>query len=171
MPLRKVTGYQLRQQRQTLELDLRVLLDELAASLYVFKTDNKRSPLVIADEVRDKGNCICAVEALQAQYNLAVRVTVGVKRITLCEAVKRVGPASQLEKLLRGMVAEKKDRYGSGPEMDRDNTREYAQRAITVDEAKKAASAAAWFASSLRAAVAAANNTEVELDVPDEVPQ
>lgn len=171
MPLRKVTGYQLRQQRQALDLDLKVLLDELAASLYVFKTDNKRPPLVIADEVRDKEDRICAVEALQAQYNLMVRVTVGGKTLTLCEAVKRVGPASRLEKLLRGMAAQKKDRYSSGPEMDRDNSREYAQRSITVEEAKKAASEAAWFASSLRAVVATANNTEVELDVSDGILQ
>lgn len=165
MTMREVNGYMIRQRLQELELDLKALLDEMSNGLYVFEGEERRSPMLAAAEIRTTEAAIAGLQTAQQCYNLVVKVNVQGEEMTLCEAVKRVGGASRLEKMWRGMVAPKKDRYSSGPDMHRDKTQEFAKRSVTVEDAKQQASQAAQYASSLRAAAAVGNNTKIQLDV------
>ncbi len=101
---------------------------------------------------------------MQAHYNLTVMVTVLSQKMSLCEAVKRVGGAGRVEGLWRAAAGGKKERYGYGNDNERDPSKERAHAQMTMTEITKEAQSASKFAGALRSAIATANTQEIEVE-------
>ena len=107
-----------------------------------------------------------ALQVAQMRYNLAVRMDVKGKSLTLAEAIKLVGGAGRVEKMWKGSIADgKRNSY-----MDPDDTRNLdekiirAVRTVSPQDAVKLTTAAGKTASTLRAAISIANGQEVEIE-------
>jgi hypothetical protein len=165
----KVNGYRLQHALRELEHAREVAAQQFNDNILQFAsaTDNLPLPEVFARFTRLE-KLIARLQTAQTTYNLAVTVTVLGESMPLLQAVKLVGGAGRAEKMWRETVKGKKnDRY-SYSEATRNKDAEYAQRAVTVDEAMKHAQHAARVASALREAIQVGNATEVELEGLDE---
>lgn len=164
-----VTGFLLREAIRRYELRRRVAANQFDDSLTQFEGETKRSPESITEDFVAAERAIATLQAAQSRYNLLVEVDVLGEKMTLCEAVKRIGGAGRIEKMWRTAAGGKKDRYG----YDRDEVRRAdevrANRTVSVEDAMKRASRLASQASAIRAAIATGNGRalsteQIELD-------
>jgi hypothetical protein len=164
----KVTGYMLREAIKQHELRREAAYRAFNDALKVFPGEVKDSPVSIVEQLLAAERAIAALQTAQMRYNLAVRVELyghGWDRtaMTLGEAIKLVGGESRAEKLWRSAAGPKKDKYRyESDEIDPTHVR--AQPTIKPQEAVKLATAAGKRAGALRAAIATANATEVEIE-------
>lgn len=156
----KVTGYQLRAAIKRREVTLQVAIRTFEDSLFVFPGE-QRDPVGAINEVLRIEKEIARLQTLQARYNLDVALP-RVDGLTLAEAVKFVGGAGRIEKLWRSALP-KKDRYALDVRVRRAED-EQAVLAIDYRELVDRVDSAAKYAANLRGAIAAANNTEIDLD-------
>lgn len=158
-----VNGFLLREAIRRWELRRDTAATQFESSVSKFEDEEKASPDELAKEFVTAETAIGKLQAIQTAYNLYVTIAVGDTRMTLCEAVKRLGGAGRLDKMWRVLCGEKKDKYDLRNEMTRRADEVRAVRVVSVREAMSRASAAAKFASTLRAAIAKGNGEDVAL--------
>lgn len=161
----KVTGYQLREaiKQHTLKRDS--LASSFNGTLKVFPGIDfvKDAPAVVMDEFLAAELAVTKLQVAQMQYNLAVRVTVLGERMTLAEAIKRVGGPARAEKMWRSVAAPKRESYYRDDD-ELDKTKVRAIPTISAKDSIKLAQAAAKQAGAFRAAIAIGNAEEILLD-------
>lgn len=161
----KVTGYLIREAIKRHELRRDTSAKTFPEVLHSFVGDNKHTPDEIIARFRASEDAVAALQVAQARYNLIIEITALDQKMTLMEAVKRIGGAGRLEKMWRDSVIPKSDRYSYRDEsMERDTTKVYAKPTMTQDEREDRANKAASRASAIRAAIAAGNATEVDAE-------
>lgn len=168
----KVTGYQLREAIKQHELRRDTSAGEFAGSLKKFPEEVKDEPVKVVERFLAAEGAIAQLQVAQMRYNLAVTVDYDLPlqpavrgRITLAEAIKRVGGEGRVEKMWRTATSPKTDRYGGYRDEDeRDPTRVRAVTTISTSETVKLATVAGKRAGALRAAIATANAKEVEIE-------
>jgi hypothetical protein len=159
----RINGYRIRETIRQHELARDTAAQVFKKSLYVFEGDDREDPQAAMIAFETAENAIVKLQTAQQKYNLNVMVEVQNEKITLCEAVKRLGGAGRKEKMWRDSVVEKeRSRYGN--DLERQTGTLVAKRAISLEVATKAANKAAGYAGALRAAVALGNAVEMEVD-------
>ena len=159
----KVTGYSLKEQikRATMVRDTTASMFD--NTLSKFPDEDKEAPQKVVDRFKAADLALARIQVVQQRYNLEVKVEVLVENMTLCEAIKRVGGAARVEKMLRSCAGVKKDRYGYGQDEDtRDPNMIRAERTIAQPQALELAQEGAKVAGAIRAAIATGNAEEVD---------
>ncbi len=159
----KTTGYKLREAIRTWELRRKIANDTFDRSLARFPGEDKASPENVHASFVKADRAIAKLQTFQSIYNLKVAVSVLGESMTLCEAVKAIGGAGRAEKLWRTAAVEKADRYSYRGEV-RNKDEIHAERTISYESAGALAAKAARFAGALRAGIAAANATEIDIE-------
>lgn len=160
----KTTGYRLRETIRMWELRRKMAGDNFDKSLHAFEGEDRESPQEVVIHFKHADEAVANLQTAQAMYNLSVKVNVLGENMTLCEAVKRVGGAGRIEKLWRTAATDKKDRYAYDRDLVRSTDEVRARRTITLKDAGDLAANAAKWAGALRAAIAVANSTEVDVE-------
>lgn len=162
----KITGYRIRERLNALLIDHKIASDSFSGTLVYFDEDGQgETPDSVADRFAEAERQVAGLQALQARYNLSVAVEVQGQKMTLCEAIKRVGGAGRLEKMWRdGSSTLRGVDWRGTPTLKRSKDDVVAKRALTPEDCGKRAVKAARYAAALRAAVAQGNATELELE-------
>jgi hypothetical protein len=163
----KTTGYKLRHAIREAEHVKNLAASRWDDSLHAFEDELafKATPSTLMAQYVECENRLAALQLAQTRYNLGVTVDVLGTKMTLCEAVKRVGGAGRAEKMWRSAAGgEKKDVYSRGRELTRSTDEVRAMRTISVDAALAEAKRAARFASALREAIEVGNSTELDIE-------
>lgn len=163
----KITGYRIKERLNALLIDHKIASDSFNGSLVYFEDDGQgaSSPDSVADRFAEAERRIAALQAVQARYNLSVTVEVQGHKMTLCEAVKRVGGAGRIEKMWRDATSTLRGVDWRGtPTLKRSRDDVVAKRALSPEDCGKRAVRAARYAAALRAAVAQGNTVEIDLD-------
>ncbi len=159
----KITGFLLREAIRRHELRRDTAVNQFDDSLSKFPGEDKRSPDSITEEFVAAEAAVAKLQAAQSAYNLRVEVDVLGEKMTLCEAVKRLGGAGRIEKMWRTAAGGKKDRYNSyNPDNVRREGETRAERTVSVDAAMHRARKLAAVASALRAEIARGNLRDVD---------
>jgi hypothetical protein len=161
----KTTGYALREAIKQFELRRDTAARSFDGSLRKFPDEDKEAPQKIVEQFLKAEGAIVSLQVAQARYNLAVGVEANGEKMSLEEAVKRIGGYARAEKMWRTAAGPKPDRYNTYRNDDeRDPTKLVSRITVTPSEAVKLASAAAKRAGALRAAIATGNAREVEIE-------
>lgn len=161
----KITGYALRETIKQHELRRDTAAQSFDGSLKAFPKEDKPSPQSVVEQFLVAERAIAQLQVAQMRYNLAVTVQVAGESMTLAEAIKRVGGEGRSEKMWRSAAGPKKDRYGSYRDEDEiDPTKVRAVPTVTTAEAVKLATQAGKRAGAMRAAIATANATSIEIE-------
>lgn len=162
----KITGYALREAIKQHELRRDTAAHGFNGSLKAFPGEVKDTPSKVIETFLSAETAIARLQVAQMQYNLIVTVTPTMgEKMSLAEAIKRVGGLGRVEKMWRSAAGPKKDRYGNYLDEDEiDPTRVRSKPTMTPTEAVKMATAAGKRAGALRAAIATSNATQVEIE-------
>lgn len=165
----KVTGYSLRTAIKKWTLKRDSAATQFPKTLYKFKNESKPAPLDVAALMEKAEIAIAKLQAAQVNYNAQVQVELRGSRMSLAEAVKRMGGASRLEKLWKSAAGletggRNRDYYGA-PAMTRSTDTETAEGTLTADEAASKASEAADYVSALQEAIASGNGQTIEIEI------
>jgi hypothetical protein len=158
----KVTGYMIRESLKQHELQRDTSSRSFNGTLKAFPSDKKDDPKSVVAQFLKSETAIAKLQVAQMRYNLGVHVEVQGEKMTLAEAIKRIGADARIEKMWRSASGPAPDRYGSQDD-ERDPTRERSLPTITVNESTKLASSAAKRAGAFRQAIAVGNAFELEL--------
>ena len=167
----KVTGYLLREAVRRWMQRAEMAKKVFKGSVWCFPGETK--DLIKAGNSNfEAGEAVAILQAAQQQYNQLVTLPAGFavrgKPMSLAVAVKLIGHAGSCEKEWRMVVTDEsgRDRHTlRNPERERSKENEYAAKSVTDEVALKEAEKAGNFAASLRAAIAVANNTAVEMEL------
>lgn len=160
----KITGYALREAIKQHQLRMDTLARSFNGSLKVFPGESKESPAALVESFLQEERAIAQLQVAQMRFNLAVFVQFQGGRISLAEAIKRIGGVARAEKMWRSAAGPKEDRFGYHNEDVRDVNQIRATSTVTPNEAVKNATSIAKQSGALRAAIAVANATEVEIE-------
>jgi hypothetical protein len=165
----KVTGYKLQHAIREAETTKNVAASQWDGSLYRFAGESKRlDPYGVMRLYQQNEDRVVCLQTAQARYNLTIEVDILGQKMTLCEAVKRVGGAGRAEKMWRGVATgEKKDRYSYDRDLVRNKDEERAVPTMSVEAALESARVAARYAAALRMAIQTANAIEIDLEGVD----
>lgn len=157
-----INGYQLREAIKRWILQRDAAATAFNDSLYSFGDEEKEGPEKVMENFDKADRNLARLEELQQLYNQSVLCNVQGKQVTLALCVKLVGGAGRREKMWRESAVGKKDRYSYRDEnRERDNTKEYAKRTLSVIDCSQQAQLAAKYASAIRNAIARGNSTDV----------
>lgn len=135
---------------------------EFPTTTTAFPLETKPAPDEVMKRLTDAEYSIAALQAVLGAYNQRVRVTLaGGERISLAEAVKRVGGTSRIEKHWRKALSVPD--YGYPSEKEEGKT--YAVQTLSTQEMQQRALAAAKIAAGLRQAINQANSTKITISV------
>ena len=164
----KVTGYQLREALRHWRTVLDGTATDLKNSLYYFDDSDKVDPMVVAEDYKKAEDAVAKLEEAQQRYNLYVKVELAGEEKTLAYAVKAIGMASRFATTWKTLTVDKKSSRGWGDSYDRVRNKDevHAKRSITKEDATKIRNAANKHAADIRQAVALANATKVDVDIP-----
>jgi hypothetical protein len=163
-----VTGYKLRELLRNQRTLRDVHANRFNETLWQFDNKSER-PQAAAESFRAADHAVAMLEEAQQYYNLQVRIKVAGETLTLSRAIKLIGGAGRLEKMWRSAAKDTgRDRY-SYREMTRKADDIVAQRMISIEESIKLATIAAQYASELRAAIAEANTTKVNIEISSDL--
>ena len=160
----KTTGYTLREAIKQAELRRDTAANAFNGSLKKFPDEEKETPQSIVDTFTKAEKALVSLQVAQMRYNLAIQVEVNGEKMSLAEAIKRVGGAGRIEKMWKGAIAEPTKRGYMEDIDERDTTKIRAVRTIPAAEAMKLATTSGKKSGSLRAAISVANGKEVELE-------
>jgi alpha-D-ribose 1-methylphosphonate 5-triphosphate diphosphatase PhnM len=166
----KTTGFKLIAALEQWKLKLELANSEWADSLTAFDGETKTSPKdILATIIKAERACV-KLQVAQAEYNAHVRCEVphwskfDVKlNMSLHEAVKLVGAAGRIQKLIKGAASTKSDPYSNT--LYRDPNQMVAKATISRTEAAKDVATVSKWVRSLKSAIAEKNSTEVELNL------
>lgn len=157
-----VTGFLIREAIKRWELRRDAAAAQFDDSLTKFKEEEKQHPTDVSAAVELAEQAVARLETAQTKYNMTVMVEVQGKKMTLCEAIKRLGGASRVEKMWRKAATPAKGRYDYlTPTTERDPTKDRAVATMLKKDMVDRANKAAVVTGSLRAAIAKGNGTEV----------
>lgn len=160
-----VNGFLLREAIKKWELRRDTAYSQFDDTLHKFPGEEKESPDVVHALFTDAESAIAKLETAQAKYNLKVVVEIAPgHQMTLCEAVKRLGGAARAEKMWKTAANPKKEKYSFTDTLTRDKDKERAVATLSSKYLIKRANEAAAYTSSLRAAIARGNGTEIPAD-------
>jgi len=112
---------------------------------------------------------LITVQCAQAEYNqrVIVQLPTGGKKMTLGEAIKRVGMLARIEKQWRDTAKPRKARFSYLDEemTGRDPDKVYAERGISVEGAQAFAKAAAKVTNEVRVLIQVGNATEIDMEL------
>ena len=161
----KTTGYGLREAIKQAELRRDTAANAFNGSLKKFPDEQKETPQAIVEAFTKAERALVSLQVAQMRYNLSVQVEVNGEKMTLAEAIKRVGGAGRIEKMWKGAIAEPTKRNSYMDDVDeRDATKVRATRTVPAAEAMKLATTSGKKSGSLRAAISVANGKEVEIE-------
>lgn len=160
----RVTGYSLREAIKQHELRRDTAARSFKGSLKAFPDDEKETPQAIVDQFTKSEQAIARLQVAQMKYNLVIAVEVLGEKITLAEAIKRVGGLGRTEKMWRTALGPKEDRYAVYDENVRDPNKVIAKNTIAQSDAVRLAAEAGKKAGAMRAAIAQGNGREVEIE-------
>lgn len=164
----KVTGHKLREAIKEWELRRDAAVELFDGSLAKFDDETKETPDEVMNNITSAEKAIARLQTVQIAYNLSISVDLGDEKVSLAEAVKRIGGAERTERMWRNamrVVAPARSHvrnrlmYGGAVAQ----SEEVARFTITQTQARDATSAASKYANKLRSAIAVANATEVDV--------
>ena len=160
----KVSGYKLREAIKQYELRRDTSAAMFEDTLKKFPNEEKASPQTVVVAYQEAEIAVAKLMTAQMVYNLAISVDVLGEKMTLAEAIKRVGGAGRLEKMWRSAASGKrKDRYYSETDtLDLNQIR--AVTTIDSTVAVELATKAGRVSGAFRAVIATANAQEVEIE-------
>ena len=162
----KTSGYALREAIKQHELRRDTAAKLFNTSLKTFPGEKKdETPQALVTRFLNAETAIALLQTAQAKYNL--RVTFDVlspsTRMTLSEAIKRIGGIARVEKMWRSAAGPGKESLYADHDV-RDPTQVRSTPTISINEIVKLATQAGKQAGQLRAAIATANAREVEIE-------
>ncbi len=169
--MKKITGTQLRETLKLWKTRLETAASQFNSSLTAYPHQTglpNKDPKQVVTRFLQAEAAIAQLQTEQMRYNLAVRVSVLGKEITLAEAIKRVGGLGRAEKMWRSASSEKQDRY-SYTEESRDTGKLYADRTISLEDAGALSIQVGREASAYRVAISNGNATEIETNLSPEL--
>lgn len=158
----KISGYKLRDAIKYQVMRRDAATQAFNPALKAFPEEEKETPLQIVQELLLAERAISELQVAQMRYNLAVTVNVLGESMTLADAIKRVGGLARAEKLWRTVTPERRSFLDND---EYDPTRIQAKPTISPKEALKLAQGAAKHSGAFRAAIAAGNGQELEIDL------
>ena len=165
----KVTGYLLREAIKQSELRRDTAAAAFNGSLKAFPNETKDSPQTVVTAFTQAETALVQLQVAQMRYNLKVPVDANGEKMTLAEAIKRIGGLGRIEKMWKGAIGDNTRRGGLYDEdtLDLDPSKVRAARTITSGEAVRQTTTSGKKSGKLRAAIAVANGTEVEVESLD----
>lgn len=160
----QIDGYALREAIKQWDLRKGAAEEAFKSSLFKFKGEEKDTPQQVVDSFLQAETAISKLQVAQMRYNLSVAVEVGGEKMTLAEAIKRVGGAGRAEKMWRS--AGPKDRrsaYLMDDGLTRDPTQERATPTLDAKTSVGLAMQAGKRSGAFRATIATANATKVDI--------
>lgn len=158
----QITGYKIQHRLRELAHERDLASHLFDNGKFRFEGENKPSCEEAFARFEEAESALARLQTAQAKYNLAVTVDVQGVKMTLAEAVKRVGGAGRMEKMWRSIAAPK-DRYGYGNPSERATDVERAEATISTEQAAYRAQKASRYASALREAIQVGNATLVDV--------
>lgn len=160
----EINGYMLREALKKLAIRADSSAKNFEDSLHAFKGEEKTHPTEVMKNYLDAEKDIARLQRIQDEYNIKVQVDVHGEKMSLCEAVKRVGGAGRAEKLWRNAAVPHKDRFAYREEV-RKADEERPHKVMSPKELMDAHSKGASYAGALRNAIALGNSTLLSFDV------
>ncbi len=161
----QIDGYALREALKQWELRKDAAEKAFTSSLHKFADEKKDAPQQVVDAYLKAEDAISKLQVAQMRYNLAVKVEVQGEKMTLAEAIKRVGGAGRVEKMWKGATPqERHHRYGDDG-LTRTAGQERAEATIDAKTVVSLATQASKRSGAYRAAIAKTNG--VSLDIED----
>lgn len=163
----KVTGYQIREALKEWRLKKDLAAESFRDSLFAFSGETcSVTPSEYMQIYEKAESAIVALQEAQISYNMAVTVKLGDSTITLANAIKRIGGIGRAAKMWRDARNQKVSKdYLGGRTLVRDKDEEFASKVISDDEITKKLTKKVREENQLRAAIAAANAREIDLDL------
>jgi hypothetical protein len=159
-----VNGHQLREALRRFDLLRSTASSQFNDSLYAFEEETKLSPVEVMEQFKNADNAYARIQEIQQWYNQNVQVKVGNEEFSLSLAVKLIGGAGRIEKMWRGTITKKEDRYGyDRSNIQRERDTEYASRTYSEKDCLAQVQKAVRFSSDLRSAIARANSISLRL--------
>jgi len=163
----KVSGYQLRESLRRWKDRRDIFSRNFEESLWQFSDDEKGHPVDRAKGYAEADRAVARLESAQQEYNLKTTIQLPNESVTLSVAVKLLGGAGRLTRMWRkGATDTGRDKY-SYRENRRSKEDEFARRMVPQELAMQKADEAACYASALRAGIAEANGTSLDIEQLD----
>lgn len=160
----KVTGYGLREALKEQELLRDTAAGAFTPSLRAFPGDDSKNPLKTMEQFEIAERRLAGLQTAQMRYNLKVLVDVQGERMSLGEAIKRVGSVGRIEKMWKDAIQDKaRSSYMDDSDV-RDPTQIRAVRTVEPSAAMELARVAGKKANAFRSAIAIGNGVEVDID-------
>lgn len=164
----KVNGSQLKSAIKLWEMRRDAFTKRFGTTFFAYKTEAKDSPSSIMHELTKCENAIAVLQSAQSKYNLANMVTFNhnatTQKMSLCEAIKRVGGANRVVKLWSEQIGQPEDKfehYRLSPSSER--VIDYPERKMSLADIVTTAAAATSYATALTGAIATGNTKMMEL--------
>lgn len=160
----KTDGYKLREAIKQWSLRKESAEKQFKGTLAKFEGEEKEAPTTVVEAFLTAETAIAQLQVAQMRYNLAIEVTVSGEKMTLGEAIKRVGAAGRIEKMWKTAIPTTgNNRYSVDDGLTRDPNQVRASYVLGVKDLTKLAEKAGKVAGAFRAAIATGNATEVEI--------
>lgn len=160
----KTTGYALREAMKVHSLNKETAEAAFQDALKAFPGETKPAPMDSFNALLKADLALALLETFQVKYNLAVKVMVQGASMTLLEAIKMAGITGRTEKLWKATIANPVSLPSYYDTDEKDATKVRAVRTLPVETAVAQTKMYGKKASALRAAIAAGNSTEIELE-------
>jgi len=158
----KITGHGLQQAIREKKALLEVLDTQLSESTKAFEGEDKEDPLFLSSRVLETERSLVKLQCAQDIYNEYVVGSCMGETVSLGFAIKHVGGIGRMEKFWRNTAAPKRERHVYR-ENERSKDTEYAKSKVTSEAALLEHTRYSKIASALRAFIAKANTTEVDV--------
>jgi len=165
----KITGYQLMDRIETLRQQGQTINGQFTGSLFRFQQDAeaKPDPRDLMQKYLESEKRVATLQAVQAAYNVRVKVDVLGEQMSLQQAVKIIGSANRIKNnwLAASKNSQESNSYSNYYELVRAKDNLYAERVVSIDECLQLSTTAADLATALKQAIRSGNATELEMDV------
>lgn len=173
----KVNGNTLREAIHRWEMRREALIRQFNPSFFAkpsaIAAKNATQPETVAKDYIRCEEAIAKLQAIQAKYNVDTTVSFEVEgkqhRMSLSEAVKRIGGAGRLENLWRQASLQAEDQYETQRMMYSDKNMEWPVRTMAIKDIVDRATSASLFTGALRGAIAVGNTREMDFDINPEL--
>ena len=135
--------------------------DEFPDSFSAFPDETKASPDDVMARYLRAEEAVVQLQTALAEYNQLVSVEIDGRRMSLTEAIKRVGGAGRVESLWRDATKSKSNPYQDNSSRDEGKT--YAVAALPLSAIQERVTLATKWAAQLRRQISAANAQRVEV--------
>lgn len=168
----QISGYQLREALRHWRSVVESLTIDLKESFRYFDIKEKLDPLLVAEKYKAAEDAVAKIEEAQQRYNLRVNLSIADESYTLTYAIKAIGMAGRYAAIWKTSTTAGSDRaggrlWGVNTEHVRNKDDVHAKRTIDKETATKMHIAANRHAADIRQAIALANASQLEIDIPE----